>query len=410
MQKRYLFAPVDKHLSELRQMAFITGPRQCGKTTLAKSLIGDLKSGRNYFNWDLPEHRRLLMTELFPGSFKLDQPDLARVGFDEIHKYKRWKNTLKGLFDHYEPKHTHWIITGSAMLNVYRKGQDSLLGRHFTYNLCPFSAGELAGGGTKVVSTIKSLAEMPLVSSPGKKAREYLELLYRLGGFPEPLFNGSESFLKKWRTSRLERLIHQDLASTEDLRNLPMVENLLYLLPDRVGNPLSINSLREDLELHFETVKHWIELLERVYYGFRVRAFAHKISKGIKKEAKFYLWDWTEVQEPGPRFENLMAAHLLKHVLYLNDLGLDDAALFFAKDREQREVDFVLCERRSPKIAIECKLSDEEPSPNLVRFAKQLGIKRCFQVVMNLNQPKVIDLSGVEIHIVSAASFLEQLQ
>lgn len=405
MGNRYLEHPLNEHLQKLRQMVFITGPRQCGKTTLAKKLLGEVFPKENYFNWDLPDHRKFLLTQIFPGHFRLDQENQKRICFDEIHKYKRWKNTLKGLFDHYEPKHSHWIVTGSALLNVYRRGQDSLLGRHFTYHLFPFSIAECASGTKKDQNSLGDILKYEF-TSPATALADYQESILELTGFPEPLFSGSKSFLSRWRTNRLDRLIQQDLMQTEQIKNLSLVENLVALLPSRVGNPLSINSLREDLEVHFTTVKHWIDLLERIFYLFRIRCYSKKLPRLMKKESKIYLWDWSEIEEPGLRFENMVAMHLLKFVFFQNDLGLADLSLHYLKDRYQREVDFLICDQKKPVCAIECKLSDTNPSPQLIYFARALGISKCFLVVKNLKSPKTLNLDHIQIEVVPSASFL----
>lgn len=388
-------------------MVFLAGPRQVGKTTLAKVLLAETHPGGNYFNWDVAEHRRLLLSKVFPGKEDLRGPARERLVFDEIHKYPRWKNVLKGLFDHYEPE-THWIVTGSALLNVFRRGQDSLLGRHFTYYLAPFSVAELCRPAERETPNFSRLLEMERGPS-SMEAREALAQLTSFGGFPEPLFRGEQSFLSRWRSTRLDRLIHQDLAATENLKNLPLVENLMFLLPDRVGSPLSLNGLREDLEVHFATVKHWLDLLERVFYGFFLRPYSKKSTRMLRKEAKWYLWDWSEIREPGPRFENLVALHLLKYVHYLNQLGLAELSLHYVRDKEKREVDFLICEKRKPALLIECKTNRSEISPSLGHFARLLGVKRGFQIVQEGCEPRLLREDGFTLQVVEAASFLADL-
>lgn len=409
MLQRYLYKPLDEHLSTLRQMVFLVGPRQIGKTTLSQTLLPVVTSGVNYFNWDLLLHRKVLTTEIFRGHRDLTDPQMKRIVLDEIHKYPRWKNSLKGLFDHYEPKHTHWIITGSASLNVYRKGQDSLLGRCFTYHLCPFTVAEMAPN--KVADQKKSLDDfMNIPFEPAnKQAEEVFDHLMMFGGFPEPFLKQSSSFLPRWHSSRLERLINQDLATTEHLKNLSLVENLVFLLPERVGSLLSINNLRENLEVHFATVKHWLELLERVFYGLMIRPYSQKLSRLLLKEGKWYLWDWSEITDLSMRFENLVAIHLMKYVLYQNELGLDDLSLHYIRDKEKREVDFVICRRHKPVLLVECKLNDQNPSPHLAYFAERLGIKKAFQLVATKGMTPRSIQKKVVVNILPASAFLKEL-
>lgn len=405
MGKRYIFEALQKHLATFRQMAFLVGPRQVGKTTLAQSFLDPVLPQVNYFNWDAPAHRRILTTKILSGQERLGRPEQGKIVFDEIHKYPRWKNALKGLFDTHEPE-THWIVTGSAMLGVYRRGQDSLLGRYFPYHLAPFSVAEVVGQ-THSVPLPQNLAHLEC-ASPTSEAQEAFQSLLRFGGFPEPLFRAEESFLSRWRTARLDRLINQDLASTEMIRQLPLVEHLMFLLPERVGSPLSLNNLREDLEVHFATVKHWMDLLQRVFYGFFIRPYAKKSARMLKKEAKWYLWDWTEITDPGTRFENLVAVHLKKYVDYLNDLGLGEVELHYVRDKEKREVDFLLSSQRKPVFLVECKLSERAPSQALGRFAKLLGVSRAVQLTEGEGPSKTIQ-EGITLEVLPAASFLKHL-
>lgn len=407
MVTRYLESVIGRHLKEYRQMAFITGPRQVGKTTLAKGLVSNLEPSVNYFNWDMTEHRKILLKKVFPG--KIDFRDDRRkiVVFDEIHKYPRWKNTLKGLFDENEP-FTHWIITGSAALDVYRKGQDSLLGRCFNYHLAPFSVAEIAGEKKPTPFSFEEILTKQF-ERPSQDAKEAFLALLNFGGFPEPFLKGEKSFLARWRTSRLDRIINQDLSKTEHLKNLPLVENLMFLLPERVGSPLSLNNLREDLEVHHATVKHWVLLLERVFYGFTIRPYSGRLSRALKKEPKWYLWDWSEIADEGKRFENMVAVHLLKYVNYVNDVGLGNVSLHYVKDKEKHEADFLICKDKKPQILMECKLSDKNIHDGLNYYAGILRPKRVIQLVRDVFDPVLTRRDFGTIEIVPAVSFLETL-
>lgn len=407
MKERYLFKPLSNHLKSLRQMVFLTGPRQGGKTTLAQSLLSKTIPCVNYFNWDIVSHRKILTTQIFQGKENLEGPQRSKIVFDEIHKYPRWKNTLKGLFDKHEPD-THWIVTGSAMLNVYRRGQDSLLGRHFTYHLAPFSVAECLKNKKKKVPLIKELVDFDF-DCPDSESKEVYDALIHFSGFPEPLFKMQQSFLTRWRTSRLDRLVNQDLQATETLRYLPLVENLLFLLPERVGSPLSLNSIKEDLEVHFATVKHWMELLERVFYGFYIRPYSKKMNRMLKKEAKWYLWDWTEIKDSGIRFENMVAVHLLKYIYYMNELGMDNLSLHYVRDKEKREVDFLICRERKPFILIECKSKKKDISSELKYFSQRLNINHAFQLINEGNEPRTYHEGPTIIRLLPAVSFLKEL-
>lgn len=401
---RYLTPAITQHLSDLRQMVFLTGPRQVGKTTLAKSFLHPVMPGVNYFNWDVVAERKELLANIFTGKRALGGEGV--IVFDELHKYLRWKNTLKGLFDRFEP-HTRWIITGSARLDVHRRGQDSLLGRHFTYHLAPYSVAELLSN-TNPASAVE-LLNSAVNSTMTTTAHEALASLDHFGGFPEPLFTAKDSFVRRWRENRLDRLVNQDLGGLEALRNLPLVEQLMMLLPPRVGSPLSINSLREDLEVHFATVKHWLELLENVYYGFFLRPFSPKTGRMLKKESKWYLWDWSELEDPAARFENLVAVHLRKYVDFMRDTGKASLSLHFVRDKERREVDFVICDQRKPVVLVECKLSDATLDDSLLYFARKLKVASAVQVVKAEIPPRQVGNDPCPTWVLPAAQFLQAL-
>lgn len=409
MLKRYLKSILCNHLKSYRQMVFLVGPRQVGKTTIAKNLIPDALDGVNYFNWDILEHRKILTTQIFADKVSLTGEKRGVLVFDEIHKYPRWKNALKGLFDKYEPN-THWIITGSALLNVFRKGQDSLVGRCFNYNLAPLSVAEVLEAQLPEKGHFETLLKSDF-EKPDDETQNVFERLMKYSGFPEPYLNANDEFLTKWRSSRLDKLVNQDLASTEHLRHLPLVENLMFMLPERVGSPLSLNSLREDLDVHFSTVKHWMELLGRVFYGFELRPYGKKTARMLKKEVKWYLWDWTEISDLGPRFENMVAVHLIKYINFINDTGLDNLSMYYVRDKEKHEVDFLICRNKKPEILIECKHSDTKPHRPLEYFTNKLNVRRVIQVIRDVVETQRIkqNNSALTIDIVSAASFLKGL-
>lgn len=320
---RYLTAQVEKDLS--KKMVFLSGPRQVGKTTLAKQLEGG-KQG--YLNWDVVEDReRILRRELPPGSFWI---------FDEIHKYRPWRNYLKGLYDS-RPVGQRILVTGSGRLDLYRFGGDSLQGRYHLLRLHPFTLAELPRGSKSDMSA-----------------------LLELGGFPEPLFGGSAIEARRWSREYRNRLVREDVMSLERVQDLGKLELLMLRLPALVGSPLSINALREDLQVSHKTVAGWLEVLERLYGIFRLSPFGAPKIRAVKKEQKHYQFDWTLVSEPGPRFENLVACHLLKWTHWLQDVEGRDVELRYFRDTDGREVDFVIVEDGAPTHLIECKVSDSD--------------------------------------------------
>lgn len=315
-------------------MVFVAGPRQVGKTTLARSLPGGVAG---YLNWDAAEDReRILRREL---------PESRLWVFDELHKYRSWRIFLKGLFDKRAPGR-RILVTGSARLDLYRFGGDSLQGRYHLLRLHPFSVAELG------------------LSRPGD-----LQALLTLGGFPEPYLGGSEAEARRWSRAHRTLLVREDVVSLERVQDLGNLELLMLRLPDLVGSPLSINALREDLQLAHKTVATWLEILERLYAIFRLSPFGAPRIRAVKKEQKHYHWDWTLVEDPALRFENLVASHLLKWVHHEQDVRGRDVELRYFRDTDRREVDFVVVERRTPRLLVEAKWSDAEVDRGL-RYLK----------------------------------------
>jgi len=359
-------------------MAFLAGPRQVGKTTLARSL---LPRGGAYFNWDVDADRRLLVRS--PGEFWAQKAGVerpARIVLDEIHKYPRWKRFLKGLFDAHSGE-LEILVTGSGRLDVYQRGGDSLLGRYFLHRLHPFTVGELLAEGKQDLPSpsqfLEALKEVP----PAPGSEEALERIERLTGFPEPLFKGREDFLVRWRRTRRDLVLREELRDLTRIRDLGLLESLALLLQDKIGSPLSLNGLREDLGVAFNTVRDWVAALSRLYFLFEIRPFAGKLSRTLHRQAKIYLFDPSEIQSEGARFENLVALHLQKLVDAWNDLGQGDFTLHYVRDKEHREADFLIAQGRQPFLMVECKLSEGEVSPALAYFAERLKPRKAVQVV-----------------------------
>ena len=371
---RYIADPVFVTLAE-RKMAFIAGPRQVGKTTFAKSLLPD--SANAYFTWDLDTHRRRILrapADFWPGGV------VDRIVLDEVHKYPRWKRLLKGLYDT-RGNDVEIVVTGSGRLDVYQKGGDSLLGRFGLNRLHPFTVGELLANGRQSVPPPSEFALRLGKREKIAGANDALELIERFSGFPEPLFAGRMDTLRRWRRTRRELVLREDLRDLTRIRELGLIDHLALLLPDRVGSPLSVNALREDLGVAFDTAKSWLETLQRLYYLFELRPFAGKLARTLRREAKVYLFDHTAIEDLGARFENLVALHFLKLVDAWNDRGDGDFELWYVRDKERREVDFLVTDARKPWLLAETKLSDGQISPPLRHYRKQFNVPNAVQIV-----------------------------
>lgn len=340
---RYLDGPIRKDLE--KKMVFVGGPRQVGKTTFGKSL---LTSPSGYLNWDVPDHREIILSR--------ELPHTSPLLFDEIHKYRGWRNYLKGLYDAGDNRRKV-LVTGSARLDFYRFGGDSLQGRYHYYRLHPFSITELG---------IRS-------------EKDFLQLL-TLGGFPEPFLSGSQTEAKRWARENRDRLIREDIVGLETIQDLGQMELLALRLPHLVGSPLSINALREDLQVSHKTLSRWIVVFERTYAVFRLPPLGGPKLRAVKKEQKHYHYNWALVPEEGPRFENMVAAHLLKWVDYHVDTEGRDLELRYFRDVEGREVDFVITEDGQPMRLVECKWSESPVNPTLFYLKRRYPKADAWQI------------------------------
>jgi uncharacterized protein len=386
MKKRYLQEDIHADLQE--KMVFLSGPRQVGKTTVAKTFLktqDDL-----YYNWDRREDRQSILAGRWPAV-------RSTIVLDELHKYRRWKNWIKGEYDTHGDR-VHFLVTGSARLDIYRKGGDSLQGRYHAHRLHGFSVGEL-------LYTKRSLPAGEGLDFPDHYDPKSLFDLLSYGPFPEPFLRQDERSLRRWRRERLDRFFREDVRELENVRDLSSMELLTDLLPDRVGGLLSLQSLREDLEVSHKAVSHWMDILERLYFCYKITPFSHKAVRSLKKAPKAYLWDWSSVANEGARFENLVAGHLLKFKHCLEDQEGFQVGLHYLRDADKREVDFFMTFERKPWLAIECKLKSEPASHPLSYFGERLGIPYLYQISLEGKD----DVLDGRVRVMPAAKFLAGL-
>ena len=369
MKERYLHKQVVRDLKQ--KMVFISGPRQVGKTTLAKSI---LQTELSYLNWDIPAHRESIL--------RRELPVTEMWCFDEIHKYSSWRDFLKGVYDEFHQEH-RILVTGSARLDMLRKSGDSLQGRYHHLRMHPLSVKELG-----------------ITSQEG-----FLQLL-ELGGFPEPWFSGSAIEAKRWSTNYRSLLVNQESISIETISDLSKLELLSLRLPELIGSPLSINGLREDLQLAHKTVSRWLDILENIYMIFRLAPFGSPLIRAVKKEQKHYHFDWTLVPDIGARFENLVASHLFKWVHFRRDAFGEEIELRYFRDTDKREVDFCVTLNREPTMFVECKWSENSTSPHLHYLKKKFPEAEYYQVTA-MGKKNFIGKKGI-VHL-SAVGFLQKL-
>ena len=386
---------IKRHLEKIafsagfgRQMRFVTGPRQTGKTTISKHFIKKLCFDKLYYNWDNYKVRDDYMknNHFFARDLYNESPDESGrrwILMDEIHKYPNWKNILKDFFDCYGDDAV-FIVTGSARLDMMRKSGDSLAGRYFTFRLNPVTLQELAGSEfmeppEDAATLIKNRLDSPIYK------KDELAALLRFSGFPEPLLAGTARFHTRWRSSYLDTLVREDLRELTQIRELEKTAILMHLLPGRISAPLSINSLSRDLVCSFATTANYLKALELGYLIFRISPYHKKIARSLKKEQKAYFYDWTRVALESARFENYVAVELKVWTDLWTDSGAGEFDLYYIRDRDGRETDFLITKGSVPWLLVEVKLSSSKIDYHHKKNSAVLGNIPFVQVLQENN-------------------------
>lgn len=366
MKERYLEQFIRDDLK--KKMVFLGGPRQSGKTTLAKNILGDDFNATNtYLNWDNPKDKKIILKQEFNSQKKI-------ICLDEIHKYPHWKNFVKGIYDVNKGRQTY-LVTGSARLDLYKRGGDSLLGRYHYWRLHPYT-----------------LSELP----KGIDAADGLKRLMTVGGFPEPFLDNNEREARRWRKERINLVLREDIRDLELIKEIQLLSLLVDLLRARVGGLIIISNLAEDLQVAPKTIQRWIDILEKMYVIFIVRPFTKGIVRSLQKPCKIYFFDNGDVDgDDGARFENLVAASLLKEINFREDYEGHRYELCYLRDKEKREVDFAVIKDGKIAALIEAKNSDLEVSKALSYFSERLKVKVSYQIVANIKNS--FRSNGIEV-------------
>ncbi len=377
-------------------MAFVSGPRQVGKTTTCRSM-SDV-----YLNWDNTDHRRQILQGPAAlaqalGVNRLHVP-LPVATLDELHKYSKWKSLLKGFFDTYGNQ-VRLIVTGSSRPDVFRRGSDSLMGRYLLYRMHPWSVGE----------SLRTALPNEEIQPPGEIEPADWDALWEHGGFPEPFLRRDSRFSRRWRSLRQEQLSREDLREVTHVADLGTIEILMQILAERSAQQLVYSSLAREIQVSIDTVKRWIDLLARLHYGFLVRPWFTNVAKSLRKEPKWFQRDWSGVAEDGARAETLVACHLLKAVEGWTDLGFGQFELRYLRDKQKREVDLLVVRDRKPWFLVEVKVGDTNLSSSLAHFQAQIKAAHAFQVVMNLPYEDADCFAFQRPMVVPAKTFLSQL-
>jgi len=402
--KRVLYEKIWKRLSAHKQMVFIAGPRQAGKTTFTQILAEDFNNSL-YFNWDiLDEKRKLIENPFFYEDVHRKDNSVPLIIFDELHKYSNWKNYLKSVYDR-DKGNYKFIVSGSGRLDMYQKGGDSLAGRYFIFYLWPFTLAELAGNKLSFEEFLVNPIE---VRSCPDEAQLIWNNLSQYSGFPDPYLNGTGQFYRIWSNTYRKQLLREDIRDLALVRRIEDVEILFSLLPSRIGNPLSVASLARDIHVSFDSVRNWLEIFENFFIAFRIPPWSRKISRAITKEKKLYLFDYAGIESPAAKFENMAALELYRAVSNWNDLGLGNFSLHYLRNRDKEEVDFLLSNNNNPLLLIETKLSDDKPVKSLLKFQKALNIP-AIQLVNRGNICKLVSNGSLKVMVISADHWLSLL-
>ena len=405
MEKRVPYIQIWKELSDEKSMIFLVGPRQSGKTTLA-TLISQSFKNNLYFNWDIAQNRaELIQNPLFFENIVRKDASIPLVVFDEIHKYKDWKNYLKGVYDQFHGTY-RFLVSGSGRLDIYQRGGDSLAGRYFQFHLWPFTIAEIGGQRRKIDDFLKNPAEIVQARDP--ELYEKWNCLSKMSGFPEPYLANRPTTYRRWSSNYSRQIIREDIRDLAAIKFVGDMETLYQLLPSKVGSPLSVSSISSDLKVSYNTIHNWVSIFERFFLIFSIGPWTRKIHRAIRKERKVYLWNSPAIEDLGARFENMVALELWRAVTNWNDLGYGDFSLNFLKNKEKQEVDFLIADGQKPLILIEAKMSDPRPSEALRKYQEMLNVP-AVQLIHMENGFRKISNKGQMILVAPAYRWLSGL-
>ena len=401
--KRLYLEVIKEHFASNRQMLFIMGPRQVGKTTTCMKLKKEYPNFF-YFTWDNYTDRELILDGPNAIASKIGLSSLKEttplVVFDEIHKFSDWKNFLKGLYDSF-PNKLHILVTGSARLDVYKKGGDSLMGRYFLYHFHPITLAEILN---------TNFREEEILPQPQKIKAEDFEKLWKYGGYADPFLKNNLRFFNRWKNLRFKQLFQEEIRDLTKIQGIAQLEILAKLLKNNAGQQTSYTTLSKAIKTTNVTVRRWTETLNSLYYSFEIRPWSKNISRSLIKEPKYYLWDWSEIDDLGAKSENFIASHLLKATHFWTDLGLGQYDLYYLRDKDKKEVDFVVVKNGNPWFLVEVKYKNQKAiSKNLEYFQKATKAKHAFQVVIDMPYVNKNCFEEETPVIVPALTFLSQL-
>lgn len=385
-----------EHLAGNRQMAFVSGPRQVGKTTVCRELAA------TYVNWDDQDGRDRILkgpaeVAQWAGLQKVHAHPPVLV-FDELHRYPRWKTFLKGFFDVYGQQ-AKIVVTGSSRLDVFQRGGDSLMGRYFPYRMHPLSVAELA----------RPTLPRAVCGAPQPLREDAWSALWTYGGYPEPFVRRDMRFARRWHNLRTTQLLREDVREMTRIQEIDQLIALAAVLQERSSDQVVYAALARQVRVSENTVRAWVGALAALHVGFLVKPWHRNVALAIRKEPKWFLRDWSTIPEVGKRAETFVACHLLKAVEGWTDLGFGQFDLFYIRDKQQREVDFLVTRDKCPWFLVEVKHAETQLAPALAIMQQQTQAEHAFQVVM---EEPYVEADCFRHHapvVVPARTFLSQL-
>jgi len=404
MHLRNHYIKIFDHLIKYKSMIFLAGPRQSGKTTLAK-LIAEKYSNSLYFNYDIVENKKkLIENPYFYESINRKDGTKPLIILDEIHKFHNWKNYLKGVYDR-DASHFHFLVLGSGRLNIYQKGGDSLAGRYLLFHLWPITLSEYSEPQYELDAFLQNINAS---YQPNNKYQKIWENLFSLSGFPDPFFSKDKMYYRLWVKNYQNQLIREDIRDLSHIQKVDQMALLLSLLPTKIGSPISIDNIARDLSVSFESVKKWLELFDTFFLTFNITPWSKKISRAIISRKKIYLMDHAVIDSPGIQFENMVALELYKSINTWNDKGFGNFSLHYIRNKEKQEVDFLVADNNKPLFMVETKLTDDHPSKSIYVFQNKLKIA-AIQVINKPGICKHFTNEKNKISVISASTWFSNL-